>query len=80
MPLAKDVNLKAIAKETEGFTGADIENMCREAGMEAIRKNIKAKEVTAKDFKFAKAKIKPSATKKYKEHLESFKKNITMFG
>lgn len=80
MPLGKDVDLKKLAKETEGFTGADIENLCREAGMEAIREDINAKEVKAKHFNNAKKKIRPSVTKKYKEHMESFKKNMTMFG
>ncbi len=81
MPLAKDVDLKNIAKETEGFGGADIENLCREAGMEAIRENIKAKEIKAKHFEEAGKKIKPLTTKKYKEYMETFKKNTTtMFG
>lgn len=39
MPLADDVPayLEAIANNTEGFSGADLENMVREAGMNAIR-------------------------------------------
>ncbi len=37
MPLANDVNLKEVAKQTEFFSGADLENLCREAGMMAIR-------------------------------------------
>ena len=38
MPL-KDVDLEKIANNTEGFSGADLENIVREAGMEAIRDN-----------------------------------------
>ncbi|MCD6589576.1 AAA family ATPase, partial [Candidatus Woesearchaeota archaeon] len=37
MPLGKDVNLKELAEQTEGFSGADIEAICREAAMIAIR-------------------------------------------
>jgi len=37
MPLAADVDLDALAQRTEHFTGADLENLCREAGMMAIR-------------------------------------------
>ncbi|RME53497.1 AAA family ATPase [Candidatus Woesearchaeota archaeon] len=37
MPLAKDVDLKAWAKKTKGMSGADIEGICREAGMHALR-------------------------------------------
>jgi transitional endoplasmic reticulum ATPase len=37
MPLADDVDLEALATETEGLVGADIEGICREAAMLAIR-------------------------------------------
>jgi len=36
-PLAKDVDLDALAAETEGLVGADIEAICRRASMLAIR-------------------------------------------
>ncbi len=39
VPLARDVNLKEIAKLIEGYSGADIENLVREAGMNALREN-----------------------------------------
>jgi transitional endoplasmic reticulum ATPase len=37
MPLAPDVNLDALAKETDGLVGADIAAICRQAAMAAIR-------------------------------------------
>ncbi|MFX1296196.1 MAG: CDC48 family AAA ATPase [Promethearchaeota archaeon] len=37
MPLASDVDLNDLAVKTENFSGADLENLCREAGMMAIR-------------------------------------------
>ncbi len=76
MKLASDVKLKSISESTENYSGADIEAVCREAGMAALRKNIKAKEVTMNDFKKAFEKIKPSITetdiKKYKEIEEQY--------
>ncbi len=39
-PLAKDVDLKSLAKETEGKVGSDIEFICRKASMFAIREFI----------------------------------------
>ncbi len=55
MPLTKEVNIESFAKETEGFTGADIEGICREAGMDALRLHRYGKreniEVTANEFK-----------------------------
>ncbi|CAB3288864.1 Cell division protein FtsH [Methanocaldococcus lauensis] len=40
MNLAEDVNLEELAKKTEGYTGADIEAICREAAMLAVRESI----------------------------------------
>jgi transitional endoplasmic reticulum ATPase len=80
MPLTKDVDLNKLAKELEGVTGADIENMCREAGMGAIREDLKAKDIKAKHFELARERVKLSVTKKYKEHMDKFKSNMTMFG
>jgi transitional endoplasmic reticulum ATPase len=39
-PLAADVDLAALSAETEGCSGADLADICREAGMEAIRRLI----------------------------------------
>ena len=38
MPVAEDVNLKDLASELHGYTGADIKSLCREAAMKAIRR------------------------------------------
>ncbi|MEM5812420.1 MAG: CDC48 family AAA ATPase, partial [Candidatus Aenigmatarchaeota archaeon] len=61
MPL-KGVDLKHIARETEGYSGADLEALVREAGLNALRKDFKAKYVTKKDFEEAMKKVKPSVT------------------
>lgn len=36
MPLSDDVNLEAIAAASHGYTGADLEAVCREATMDTI--------------------------------------------
>jgi len=38
MPIADDVNLKTLAAELHGYTGADIKSLCREAAMKSIRR------------------------------------------
>lgn len=43
MPLAKDVDLKKLAKNTDGYVGADIEAVCREAAMLTLRKTLMQK-------------------------------------
>ena len=59
MPLAKDVDLKKLAKQTDGYVGADIESVCREAAMLALRENLEASEIPNKYFKEAIDKVKP---------------------
>ena len=59
MPLAKDVDLKKLAKNTEGYVGADIEAVCREAAMLTLRDNLEASEIPYKYFKEAIDKVKP---------------------
>ncbi len=70
MPLDK-VDLKEIAEGTEGFTGADLENLVREAGMIAIREN--AKKVSAHHFERALKSIIPSVKKEDVESMAKFK-------
>ena len=74
MPLAKSVDLEDYAKKTDGYTGADIENVCREAGMSAIRRSVDAKEITKGDFEEALATVKPSVTKAYVDKIKKFAK------
>jgi transitional endoplasmic reticulum ATPase len=71
MPLAKDVNLNLLSEKTEGLVGADIESICREAAMLALRDDIKSEIVNKKNFDESLKKIKPSVTaedaKQYKD-------------
>jgi transitional endoplasmic reticulum ATPase len=59
MPL-KDVSLEDLVRRTEGYSGADIEGLCREAALVALRDNLKAEHVTGEHFEKAFRKIKPS--------------------
>ncbi|MEM5807666.1 MAG: CDC48 family AAA ATPase [Candidatus Aenigmatarchaeota archaeon] len=72
MPLAKDVDLQELARKTEGFSGADIESLCREAAMEALREDKKAKEVKMKHFESILSKMSPSITKDVMNYYEKF--------
>ncbi len=71
MPL-KDVSLEDLAERTEGYSGADIEGVCREAGILALRENIKANTVTLIHFNAALELVRPTldeATIKYYEDI-----------
>jgi transitional endoplasmic reticulum ATPase len=77
MPLTKDVNLKEIAKKTEGYAGADMASLCREAAIIALRKDIKAKEVTKKNFDDALDVVRPSVTKEIEDTYKALKDQFT---
>ncbi len=62
IPLAKNVDLKILARSTPGFTGADIANMVNEAALYASRKGKNA--VGMKDFEYAKDKVLMGAERK----------------
>ena len=75
MPLAKDVSLKKIALMTDDYSGADIENLCREAGMQAIREQKEDfKKVKNKHFEFALTKVGSTLGKETIEKYETMAK------
>ena len=74
MPLSVELRgkLKSIATQTDGYSGADLENVCREAGMQAIREKLEDfEQIELAKFEFALKKIPPSISadliKKYDE-------------
>ncbi|MFH1978320.1 MAG: AAA family ATPase, partial [Candidatus Aenigmatarchaeota archaeon] len=58
----KGVDLKELSKKTDGFSGADLEAIVREAGLNALREDIKNTSVSKKHFEEAIEKSKPSIT------------------
>ena len=70
MPIAKEVDSSKLAKKTQGYVGADIEAICREAAMIALRTDIKAKDVTMEHFNKALDTVRPSVDKDIEEAYE----------
>jgi transitional endoplasmic reticulum ATPase len=62
MPLAADVDLDDMASRTERFTGADLEDLVRRAGLTALRQALSATEVTMAHFEEALADSRASVT------------------
>ncbi|MDJ0269861.1 MAG: CDC48 family AAA ATPase [Aigarchaeota archaeon] len=87
MPLTDDVNLEEIASRTEGYSGADLESLCREAALSALRRDIDAEYVSKADFEEALNMVKPSISpqmaREYErigELLRTTEKPLTMIG
>ncbi|GAI68151.1 unnamed protein product, partial [marine sediment metagenome] len=80
MPLVNNIDLDVLNKILNGFSGADIETLCREAGMIALRENIRARKITKEHFKQATELINPSIVpeviKWYETFGEKFKSRI----
>ncbi len=62
MPLAKDVDLESLARRSENFTGADLEDLTRRAGLSALRRSLDSAKVTMADFEAALTETRPSVT------------------
>jgi len=74
MPL-RGVNLEELARKTEGFSGADIESLCREAAMAALREDTQAGHVDSKHFDKAFQEVKPSVSQEEaKSYEQGFKR------
>jgi transitional endoplasmic reticulum ATPase len=76
MPLAKEVELQRLAADTKMYSGADIDGLCREAGMNALRKDVTSKEVTSADFQKAVEKIGPTIQPDMETWYKSFMKQV----
>jgi len=76
MPLAKDVDIAQLAVLTKYYSGADIESLCREAAMHALRRDVAAGEVTMKDFHDAMKEVGPSVTPDMEKWYKSFIQHV----
>jgi transitional endoplasmic reticulum ATPase len=77
MPLAKDVDHGSFAERTDRFTGADLEDLVRRAGLTALRRGIDSGEVTAADFESAltetRASVPPQMLEEYNRIQQTLK-------
>ena len=78
MPLASDVDLESLGKGTKGYSGADIQALCSEAAMSAVRRG--DKNVYLDDFRKTMDKMGPSVTPDvetwYKGVAQQFRKPV----
>ncbi|MBA2920685.1 CDC48 family AAA ATPase [Sphingomonas sp. MAH-20] len=76
MPLASDVDLGSIAARTDRFTGADLEDLVRRAGLSALRESLGNEAVTMAHFETALADTRASVTPEMERDYEQIAANI----
>ena len=76
MPISADVDLTPLVIGTKYYSGADIESLCREAAMHALRHDVNSREVTMKDFRDALKEMGPSITPDMEKWYKSFMQQI----
>jgi transitional endoplasmic reticulum ATPase len=78
MPLGADVDLQPLAAQTQGYTGADLEDLVRRAGLLALRENLDADSVPMRLFEAALQETRASVTadmeREYEEIAASLKR------
>ena len=77
MPLGSDVQLETLADRTSGYTGADLEDLTRRAGLQALRESIDIPEIPMRFFESALTETRASVTeemeREYRELAETLK-------
>ncbi|MEO7564342.1 MAG: CDC48 family AAA ATPase [Sphingomicrobium sp.] len=76
MPLAKDVDLESIARRTERFTGADLEDLVRRAGLSALHRGLDTKVVKMADFEAAIKESRASVTNEMLDEYERIQETL----
>lgn len=76
MPLAKDVDLAVLAEKSDRFTGADLEDLTRRAGLAALKRSLDSKTVTMEDFEAALKDTRASVTEAMEKDYEKIQGEI----
>ena len=76
MPLADDVDLESLAQRTERFTGADLEDLVRRAGLSALRRGLDSAQVTKADFEEALSDTRASVTEQMLSEYERIRETL----
>ena len=71
---AREKLLDKLASETEGYVGSDLEGLCREAAMLALRRG--ADFVSPADFEAAKSSVHPTMNPRVREYYEGIRQRF----
>lgn len=76
VPLDEDVDIDTLVAKTEGYVGADLESVVREAAMLALREDMASVKVNMRQFEEAIKKVRPSITKDIERAYKDLEKHF----
>jgi transitional endoplasmic reticulum ATPase len=80
MPVADEVNLDHLAARTRGYTGADLENLARQAGLVGLRSDVDIERITMDDFERALDQTRASVTSEMEKEYEEIAEELGQEG
>ncbi len=76
MPLADDVDIEELADLTDWYVGSDIESLCREAAVFALREDFESGFVEMRHFREALKKVRPTMDERIMDYYERIKQRF----
>jgi transitional endoplasmic reticulum ATPase len=76
MPLADDVDIEELADLTDWYVGSDIEALCREAAVLALREDFESDYVEMRHFREALKKVRPTIDERIMDYYERIKQKF----
>ena len=80
MPLAEDVDLEEIARRTQGYTGADLSDVVRRAGLLALRQDLGSQRIGRAQFEKALTEARASVTPEMEREYEELRSHLKQQG
>jgi transitional endoplasmic reticulum ATPase len=80
MPLGQDVDLEEVARRTKGYTGADLGDIVRRAGLLALRRNLAAGTVGRREFEQALSETRASVTEEMEQDYAMLRERLKQQG
>jgi transitional endoplasmic reticulum ATPase len=77
MPLSDDVDIEELADLTEWYVGSDLETLCKEAAMLALREAMDISSIEMRHFREALKKVRPAIDEHTMQYYEQIKQKFT---
>ena len=79
MQLSEDVDLKSLSHQTEGYSGAEIIQICSAAGYNSIKRSLEDDSITMADFLKSLLEVKPRVSGDIVRSYDTFAQKSSLF-